>query len=869
MARDIYYQEVGNPLQPARLPNRRPDLQLPYHAHTPRQDTRLAVKMFFLLALLSIAGMFAQAMHVHAGLAAEVPSLLLTNSVLLAVGVFLLVKAIQQRNACWLKSPAACLLAAFCCLNLPIPFGGQVLITSIAIGIFSWLFATHWTTLCTASPMDSSTAAKLRAGWNGYLMVVALLPLGLLLLISMLPTALVHILAVTVFFCQIVTAAFTPAKQGRVRTAWRALVSWLTYNRRDADVPGIFRSPAGTWLQRMAISGLYVFLLSAAYARGLGAAMNALAHSAEREPDVALAASFFPWPNLSLPPTSIDGAVLDLACLLFRFAIPVAIAFGVPLALTLPVLVQASSYRTPDVTPDNWRSLINEVGRSLDPIERDSLYMGRVAHDGSPLLVPRQLFREHAHFLGDSGAGKTSLGLAPLVEQLGSRGDCSIIVIDLKADSMELYATLAAAVAKARKRTRRPIPIKHFSNQAVRRTFAFNPLLQPYWKDLELYMRTDIQCGALGLTYGADYGEGYYSSANAAVLYHTMKTFPDVVNYRDLADHVGDVVANAKRDELHPEIRKAGVHVKTVLDRLGSFEALNVTPDGGYPADVINEAIDFTKVFTQPEVHYFHLSSTLAPGSSPEIARLATYSLLAAATQVERRHQVYLVIDEFQRMVSRNIEYMLQLARSMGVSIILANQTMQDLRTATADLIPPIESNCRYRQWFAVSSGEDRQRLVESSGQTVDLQVTRSHTSGPRGDTKSVSYQETIVPRLSDNDILLASDHPRQSVVRISRGAGYAQYGGLPFILESNYHISKKQYEDRKATPWPDGLAGSFVPATAAQAPPASSTSGPVVTTEVIGDSAADSVADLFNSFVRSSTPQQPKRRRGNRRKTK
>ena len=223
---------------------------------------------------------------------------------------------------------------------------------------------------------------------------------------------------------------------------------------------------------------------------------------------------------------------------------------------------------------------------------------------------------------------------------------------------------------------------------------------------------------------------------------------------------------------------------------LGSFEALNVTPAGNYAPNVITEAIDFTKVFTRPEVHYFHLSSTLAPGSSPEIARLVTYSLLAAATQVQRRHPVFLVIDEFQRMVASNIEYMLQLARSMGVGVIIANQTMQDLRTSTADLIPPIEANCRYRQWFAVSSAEDRRRLVESSGQTVDLHVTRSYGTGPNGDTKNVSYQETIVPRLSDNDILLASDHPKQSIVRISRGAGYAQYGGMPFVVESDYHIT-------------------------------------------------------------------------------
>ena len=528
----------------------------------------------------------------------------------------------------------------------------------------------------------------------------------------------------------------------------------------------------------------------------------------------------------------------------------------IPLVLSLPVLVQAGSLQKPDVAAEAWRDLVQDLGRSLDPIERDSLFMGRVAHDGSPVLVPRELLGEHAHFLGDSGAGKTSLGLTPLIEQLGSTGDCSIIAIDLKADSMELLATLTAAAAEAQRRTGRKIPIKHFSNQVGRSTFSFNPLLQPYWKKLELYMRTDIQCGALGLAYGVDYGQGYYSSANAAVLYHTMKTFPDVTTYRELAERVGYVVANAKRSELHPEIRKAGIHVQTVLDRLGSFEALNVTPAGNYAPHVITEAIDFTKVFTRPEVHYFHLSSTLAPGSSPEIARLVTYSLLAAATQVQRRHPVFLVIDEFQRMVASNIEYMLQLARSMGVGVIIANQTMQDLRTSTADLIPPIEANCRYRQWFAVSSAEDRRRLVESSGQTVDLHVTRSYGTGPNGDTKNVSYQERIVPRLSDNDILLASDHPKQSIVRISRGAGYAQYGGMPFVVESDYHITPDEYEDRKSMPWPDGITGSFVPGTTnAPAKPTAKPSppvGPVITTQVIGSS-SDPAADLFRSFLDSS----------------
>ena len=232
-------------------------------------------------------------------------------------------------------------------------------------------------------------------------------------------------------------------------------------------------------------------------------------------------------------------------------------------------------------------------------------------------------------------------------------------------------------------------------------------------------MRTDIQCGALGLTYGADYGEGYYSSANAAVLYHTDE---DVSRCRHLQENwptvwvMSSPTPNAR--ELHPEIRKAGVHVQTVLDRLGSFEALNVytgrrisarrratTPSTSRRSSPSRRCTTSICLPRLRRVH--HLRS---PVWSP--TRYWRQQLRSNAD-----HQVYLVIDEFQRMVARNIEYMLQLARSMGVSVILANQTMQDLRTSTADLIPPIEANCRYRQWFAVSSAEDRRRLVESSGQ--------------------------------------------------------------------------------------------------------------------------------------------------------
>ena len=119
---------------------------------------------------------------------------------------------------------------------------------------------------------------------------------------------------------------------------------------------------------------------------------------------------------------------------------PLGLVLFAPPLLPWPALmrVRASQKAT---TPDNrWLRLVGSLQESTDHIERESIYFGQVVSDGSPVIVPREVFREHAHFLGDSGSGKTSLG-----------------------------------------------------------TFGFNPLQQPFWPELELYQKTDVLCGALGL----------------------------------------------------------------------------------------------------------------------------------------------------------------------------------------------------------------------------------------------------------------------------------------------------------------------------------------------------------------------------------
>lgn len=290
-----------------------------------------------------------------------------------------------------------------------------------------------------------------------------------------------------------------------------------------------------------------------------------------------------------------------------------------------------------------------------------------------------------------------------------------------------------------------------------------------------------------------------------------------------------------------------------VAERLADFKPLNVTPHST-PTPDNHRAMDPSQLFERQEIFYFHLSTTLGPGSSPEIARLAMFMLLTTATLTPQRRQGYLMIDEFQRVAAHNVDAILQIARSMNVGVVLANQSMLDLKRE--DLISVVETNCRFRQWYAISSSEEQERLSKSSGQTIDLLHSASVSTQRDGlDTRTTvshSTNQFIAPRLSTNDIKLASDDPSKSIVLVTRGAGYSQFGGMPVIADSEYHISEEEFLRRKHMPWPAGEPGTVVPQTwtpqSASKPQTRKrkSSAPLVTEETIGEPPTKSLFDHF-----------------------
>lgn len=803
MPRSTYYQQVGNPTQEARLPSTRPRLAM-RHSRA-RLSTRL----------LTLFGQLAICLFGALGILVFAPSRAITEAPVLSL-VVMAAAAFWTTVAFQLSDRAVIMLGSVCgiiwILALFQPAAAMLcLLASALLAYLTYLFARHWCEVCTASPLPRQVATELCDEWQLQILLCSFAPPVCAALVLLLGNFLFPILfLLALAFLQLVYAiSFRPGTS--LLAIWNAIDSWCNYNAHENQSPGLLPSPAGNSRTRFCVVLATALLSALAFKMWLMASLQAQVLPVAIPPEYR-----------AINPISIaTGLSITLGVLL------------VPIALVSPVLVEAQQSRASHHPARNWLAIVNDLRESDDEVERQSYYMGRVVADQSPFLVPRQVYGEHGHFAGDAGSGKTSKGLAPWIEQTVMFGDCSLIPIDLKGDTLELLATSFAAAEQLHHRTGHRIPVKFFTNQPDLPTFAFNPMQQSYWQDFDLYDKADIFCGAAGLLYGTDYGAGWYSEANGAVAYDSFKCRPKVASFLELAEQMECTISSSNK-ELHSELKSAGVHVSAVANRLAACDALCVTPGTGVPQQVIDAAIDLASVFQTPQIVHFHLPSTTSPGTSPMIARLVVYMLLSAASKVERKCPVYLVIDEFQRMAAHNMAYVLQLARSMGVGVILANQSLDDL----GDLRNAVETNCRYRQAFSVSSQDDQERMVKQSGETVELTETTTNTASSNGSSVSTSRAETILPRLSTNDVLLASDHPMRSIVKLSRGAGYAQYGGFPFVVESEFHIDREEYERRKAFPWPKDVPGTFIPREfrEIQSATPSKPIGPIVQTEVLED---------------------------------
>jgi len=468
----------------------------------------------------------------------------------------------------------------------------------------------------------------------------------------------------------------------------------------------------------------------------------------------------------------------------------------------------------------NWDRRVDRILHSRNDLERRHLYLGKSKGFGYPVYLDRKLLNLHGWIHGGSGSRKTSLSFANLITQIiagesprrldwlnragldaGQRN--SIVVLDLKGDLSLLWNCYLEAKSAG-------IPFKLFTNVVGRTSHVFNPLSPEH---LAALTTTNQQCQtilqALSAEYGTGYGQAFFSAMNEIVLLQYLRKY-------GLGHSFAELHALLSSPELYPGTRADWMkaqHLPALAARLAGIYPLNLLPQD-LPAysDVFKDQIVMPDVLGKSQVVYFYLQTAIEKTTVSTVAKLALYMLFCAAAgrRQSDRHRVYVFIDEFQQVVAANIALLLEQARSMHLSLVLAHQNIGQLKAdRSMDLVDAIESCVGFEQAFKLSGEKEYQRMQTLSGLKRDWSVSWLQGGGdidPLANTDGYKISDIRVPRLGVNDLIEISAAPFESIVRFSEGSGYTQFSGYTVPIVSEFHISSHEYALREAAGWPDKL---------------------------------------------------------------
>jgi hypothetical protein len=463
--------------------------------------------------------------------------------------------------------------------------------------------------------------------------------------------------------------------------------------------------------------------------------------------------------------------------------------------------------------PTPWDT---KVERLLNGLRQPHLYIGRTLSDHDLWLLDRLLLRTHAHYMGGTGSGKTSLGLASSAFQLIAHADSSVVVIDMKADRGLFWGAFVEA-------KRAGLPFKWFSLEGGSASFSFNPFTQIHNQQRGINARAQSLLVSLGLYYGDAYGKTFFQSITLDTLTAFLTKFRDIRSFADLARYAEEPGSYSATNT----DQENSQHLRMLLRQLASVAPLNVT-DGLRPPvrpEVLRDAIEMTDILTRKQVVYFSLPSMEEELTAKSIGKLALYALVHAAKIVNRTGKsvpCYVFLDEFQQICAENIKILLEMARSMGVYLILSHQDISQLKTVDYDITSTVESCTTFKQVFEASSLTAMKQMEEYSGESRERTVSWTqalHGGLDENDDAALSLDraypsrefelptanigERERPRFTRNEILAVSAHPLRAFVRSRSDSGLTQYAGQWTAIECEFPTTLEEYEARSETPMP------------------------------------------------------------------
>lgn len=488
----------------------------------------------------------------------------------------------------------------------------------------------------------------------------------------------------------------------------------------------------------------------------------------------------------------------------------------------------------------DWTALDGYSARlraSTNELEQDCLLFGAHPTKDFPYLLQGKLLTEHLHIVGPPGTGKTSIGLASLLTQQIRRGDGAVIVIDCKGDPL-LYNTVRHEAEKDGR------TFKWFTNIPGRSTYIFNPFNCEIYSKLTMPDAVGLLVNSLNLSHGSDYGRAWFSTASRMLLkraYERAYTDPNTPKKRGPKKKVPMAVSPIESfADLNAVIQylmngkdgkqyEAAKHLSFVVEQLAEYEQLNLAPNRltGECPPALENAISMPQVLRNKEVVYFYLGGLVDSSAVGELGRLAIYSLLTASQQHFDLHgatRAYCVIDEAQSVVAQNIANVLAKARSYGLSLTLAHQSMGQLFPPGGPDLRELVTQCTaVKQIFAcrdpwmvkhVSAMSGQVKYANLSYETTPEAIEKGNVGIPeilpdKDGNRTVKVVESIGDRLTPQDIQEIGFDPNRCILAFEQAYGLTQYLGY-FSARVEWTMAKAEAERRAALPWPVSSADTI-----------------------------------------------------------
>lgn len=504
-----------------------------------------------------------------------------------------------------------------------------------------------------------------------------------------------------------------------------------------------------------------------------------------------------------------------------------------------------------------WRRYQSLRRRSPPPRGREVFVGLQCRVDGPkpearfPIFVPREVFHHHSYILGLPGTGKTTQALAQLLVQLAEdytdkdglhHPKPPLLIIDLKEGGDNYLRSLARQIAADRNQ-----PLRFFSNDPDYESLRFDPLycLRSIHYPLK---KAETILKALSLIYKEGYGSDFFTAEQHTQLLRTL--------YNDKPETLRELIEYVDRDTRGSKKNKDARGLYSALAPLQySFHLVSAEENTAE-----DDLVDLDRFYENGEVLYVHLNSRSQSIDAKVIGKLVVFALMEAAAERKKEgtaRQVFVAIDEFQRLAAQNIVEVLEDSRSLQVGFLLSHQSPESLRTRETDLYRMIADLCSYKQFLSLTSGNIVEQLQMVSGRKIERRkgesearsegtgtsegyttghtnssgnsradtsgwftpstttIGTSHTSGSSssnsrstsktdGKTETKSWREEAIPGLTPEAIAAVNGTPLLSLIHVHATdvESATPLGGLPTLVLGLYPFTSTEAKDMTNTRW-------------------------------------------------------------------